>query len=228
MLAGDSVTMPPALRSLARSAVDRYAGRYRIGDNVLVVQPQDGFLRLRGEGQAAFWFATRADWVTDTALARWNARTATTVEQSRTHRWEELRTAYGPEVTIQWLSDFETRFWDKRRASYGDYVRTRVLGTEPAGSRYAGRTLVAIDFARGSAFREYFWTRDGGIIGDLGPLDETPVSRQYFPISPSCFAAVAPQSGATSRVCFEGARGNEMIATGVSDGRVVRLARIQP
>jgi CubicO group peptidase (beta-lactamase class C family) len=224
ILAGDSVTMPPPVSRVAPTTLARYAGRYRAEDATLVVETHDGFLRLRGEGQRAFWFATRGEWVSDTALAGLNVRTATVVEQSRTQRWAELRTAFGSQTTVQGLADFESTFWRKRHTAHGDYVRTRVIGTEPAGSRYAGRSLVAIDFARGSTFREYFWTRDG-IIGDLGPLDDTPVSRQYFPISISCFGAVVPQSGKTSRVCFEGARADEMVVTGVSGAPAVRIRR---
>jgi hypothetical protein len=187
---------------------------------VLVVEPGDGYLRLRGEGQAAFSFATRGAWVRDTLLDALNARTARIVEQSRTQQWEAMRPSYAIETTVQGIAEFEGLFWRKRHAALGDYVRTRVIGSEPAGNRYAGRSLVAIDFTRGSTYREYFWTPDRR-IGDLGPLDRLPASRQYYPISAACFAAVVPQSGQTSRACFDG---DELAVTGI-DGTEARPRR---
>lgn len=224
IIVGDSVSLPPPVVALDTAALARYAGRYRTDNGALTVEARNDHLRLRGEGQPAFWFATRGEWARDTTLDRWNARTAQAVERSRAKQWEALRTSYGPDITIKRLSDFETLFWTKRHTALGEYVRTRPIGTEPAGSRYAGRSIVAIDFTRGTTVREYFWTKDG-IIGDLGPLTDVPISRQFYPISATCFAAVAPQSGKTSKICFQGTRGDEMRATGVSGAPAIRLRR---
>jgi CubicO group peptidase (beta-lactamase class C family) len=224
LLAGERVNFPPTVIALGSEELARYAGRYRLKDDIITVEVKDGFLRLRGEGQSAFWFVTRSEWEKDTVLDAWLDRTAMLVEQSRTRQWEELRKSFGSQTTVQGLADFETTFWRKRHGAHGSYVRTRPIGTEPAGAPFVARSIVAIDFERGTTVREYFWTKDG-VVEDLGPLDDTPLSRQYYPITPDCFAAVAPQVGKASQICFEGESAKEMVLRSVSGGSAVTLSR---
>lgn len=224
LLAGERVNFPPTVIARDAEALARYAGRYRLDDDAITVEVKDGFLRLRGEGQSAFWFGTREEWEKDTVLDAWLARTATLVEQSRARQWEELRKSFGSQTTLQGLADFETAFWRKRRDAHGDYLRMRLIGTEPAGAPFVARSIVAIDFERGTTVREYFWTKDG-VVGDVGPLDDTPISRQYYPITPDCFAAVAPQIGKASQICFEGENADEMVVRSVSGSSAIALRR---
>lgn len=224
LLAGERVNFPPEVIAVDSQALARYAGRYRLDDDAITVEVNKGFLRLRGEGQSAFWFVTRGEWARDTLLDAWLHRTAKLVEQSRTRQWEELRKSFGSQTTVQGLADFETTFWRKRHDAHGGYVRTRSIGTEPAASPFVARSIVAIDFERGSTVREYFWTKDG-VVEDLGPLDDTPISRQYYAITPDCFAAVAPQIGKASQICFEGENAEEMVVRSVGGGSAIALRR---
>jgi hypothetical protein len=177
----------------------------------LSAEAKSSFLTLRGEGQEAFAFIVRGRWQKDAASETLNTRTAEAVENSRTRRYEALRKAYGPETTIESLAEDEAAFWRKRHAAYGGYVKTRVLGTMPSRSaRYVGTTIVAVDFERGTAYREYLWTPEGS-IGDLGPIVSPPAKR-FFPVSASCFASFDPAAAETSRICFEAA-GEGRVAT---------------
>jgi hypothetical protein len=109
---------------------------------------------------------------------------------------------YGSEVTLKQLTEFEDLFWKKRHDRHGDYVKTRVLGTVPSRRRgFIGTTIVAIDFERGTTYREYLWTNEKR-IGDLGAIDFPPLMR-YFPISDKCFATFEPAHALTTKVCFE-------------------------
>ena len=227
LLAGERANFPPAVIARDSQAIARYAGQYRLDDDAITVEVKKGFLRLRGEGQAAFSFVIGGEWEKDTVLDAWLQRTASLVEQSRTQQWEELRKSFGSQTTVQGLADFETTFWRKRHDAHGSYVRTRLIGTEPAAAPFVARSIVAIDFERGTTIREYFWTKDG-VVEDLGPLDDTPISRQYYPITPDCFAAVAPQLGKASQICFEGENADEMVVRSVSGGSAIALHRERP
>ena len=181
---------------------------------------------MQGEGQEAFSFVRNGRWQKDAALEALTARTAEAVENSRTRKYEALLKEYGPETTLEGLAEFETLFWKKRHERHGDYVRTRILGTIPSRSRaFTGTTIVAIDFERGTTYREYLWTPEGK-IGDLGPLSSAPSSR-YFPESADCFVRFEPaEAVVSSRICLEKDARHGRAATVVQGERRVELKKL--
>ncbi|HEX8282637.1 MAG TPA: serine hydrolase domain-containing protein [Pyrinomonadaceae bacterium] len=227
MLAGEAVGMPPQVRPLSEQQLAEYAGRYQAASGSLVsVEAKSQSLKLYGEGQEAFSFVTTGLWQKDPALEEMNARTAEVVENSRTGRYETLLKAYGLETTLEQLAEFEKLFWKKRHDRHGGYVRTRVLGTMPSRDRaFTGRTIVAIDFERGTTYREYLWTR-GGKIGDVGPLLSAP-SAQYFPDSAGCVVKFdAAKALVSSRVCIEKKGTGGTVATVVQGESRIELKKL--
>jgi CubicO group peptidase (beta-lactamase class C family) len=204
MLAGGTVQMPPKVLLLQQQQLTGYAGRYGAASGAsLLVEAKGPFLEVKGEGQEAFSLVTSGLWQKDATLEALNVRTAEVVENSRTRKYEALLKEYGLETTLERLAEFETSFWKKRHAAHGEYVRTRVLGTIPSRSKaFIGTTIVAIDFERGTTYREYLWT-PAGKIGDLGPLSSAPSTR-YFPESANCFVKFEPaEAMVSSRICLE-------------------------
>jgi CubicO group peptidase (beta-lactamase class C family) len=220
ILAGATVTMPPVVVPLAEPQLARHAGTYRTSTGAaLTLSVKRNFLEVRGEGQEAFTFVAGDGWRTSAELQALNVRTAEVLEASRTRRFDVVVRSFASEFTAQELEEGETAFWRKRHDRLGDYVRTHVLGTmKPARRRYIGRTIVAIDFSRGTTWREYFWTPQG-TIGDVGPLDEPP-SAQFFPVSESCFVAFDPAEAKSMGFCVDSAGGETVIRT---DGSPVTL-----
>ena len=227
MLAGEAVPMPPVVLPLTQQQLAEHAGRYRSASGaVLSIEAQGPFLKVQGEGQEAFSLVRNGRWQNDAALEALNARTAEAVENSRTRKYEALLKEYGPETTLEGLAEFETLFWKKRHERHGDYVRTRILGTIPSRSRvFTGTTVVAIDFERGTTYREYLWTPEGK-IGDLGPLSSAPSSR-YFPESAGCFVRFEPaEAVVSSRICLEKDATHGRVATVEQGERRVELKRL--
>jgi CubicO group peptidase (beta-lactamase class C family) len=225
ILAGETVEMPPQVMPLNREQLSDYAGRYRAESGaILSVEASDSFLKLEGEGQEAFSFITNRKWQKEANLDALNARTEEAVENSRTRKYEALLKMFPQNMTLDRLGEFETLFWKKRHDRHGNYVKTRVLGTLPSSTRgYVGRTIVAIDFERGSTYREYFWTPEG-TIGDLGPI-ESPPSMKYFPVSDKCFAAFEPAQAVTTTVCFEKRTEDEITATVMQEEKKADLKK---
>ena len=225
VLEGENVKMPPPVRSLAAKTMMKYSGRYR-GDSgaVLSVEAKDSFLELQGEGQEAFALVTSRKWQKEAKQEELNKRTAEAVESSRTGRYETLLGLFGQNITIERLGEFERLFWKKRHDLHGDYVGARVLGTRPATRGYLGTTVVAIDFERGTTYREYFWSSDGR-IGDLGPINSPP-SMKYFPISDKCFAAFEPAQAVLTSLCFENAAGAGIGETAMRLDNGIKLQKV--
>lgn len=227
MLAGEAVEMPPIVLPLTAQQLHAYAGRYSSESGaVLTVGAEGTSLLVSGEGQEALSLITSGLWQKDAALDALNARTAEVVENSRTRKYEALLKEYGLVTTLEALAEFETLFWKKRHDRHGDYVRTRVLGTIPSRSRaFLGTTIVAIDFERGTTYREYVWTPKGK-IGDVGPLLSAPSSR-YFPESANCFVKFdAARAVVSSRICIEKDDAHVKGATIVLGEKRVELKRL--
>jgi hypothetical protein len=135
-----------------------------------------------------------------------------------------LLKSFGADETLKQLTEFEDLFWKKRHDRHGNYMKTRVLGALPNPRRgFVGRTLVAIDFERGTTYREYLWTNEGK-IGDLGPI-ESPPSMRYFPVSDKCFAAFDPAGAQATKICFEKRKGTEIVATIMQGNNAIELKR---
>jgi CubicO group peptidase (beta-lactamase class C family) len=229
LLAGSTVQMPPQVVPLSEKQLARCTGTYRgTADRVLTVTakqgfPQHGFLEVTGEGQEAFTFAVDGDWLSDAAYDVLNARTAEVVEASRVRSFDVVARFFGPRATAEEVEVHETAFWNKRHLALGEYVRTRVLGTmRPSSRRYSGRTVVAIDFSRGTTWREYFWTPEGH-VGDVGRLDRAPASR-FFPVSETCFATFEPAHAKSGQFCIESIEGSSAIRIAGAPG----LLRLEP
>jgi len=227
MLAGEAVPLPPVVLALTGQQMAEHAGRYGAASGaVLSVEANGPFLKVQGEGQEAFSFVTNGRWQKDAALEALNVRTAEVVENSRTRKYEAVLKEYGLETTLERLAEFEASFWKKRHERHGGYVRTRVLGTLPSrGRAFVGTTIVAIDFERGPAYREYLWT-PGGKIGDLGPLSSAPSAR-YFPESAVCFVRFEPaEAVVSSRICLDKDDRRGKVATVVQGERRVELRKL--
>jgi len=226
MLAGEAVELPPAVQPPPRPLAE-YEGRYQSDSGAVLTARADGAtLGVSGEGQEALTYVTNGRWEADAALGGLNARAAEVVEKSRTRRYEALLGHYGPGTTLEGLAGFEKTFWQKRHDRHGAYVRTRILGTAPLRSRrFTGTTIVAIDFDRGTTYREYLWTPEGR-IGDVGPLDAPPSSR-HFPTSAGCFVKFDPaRAVVTSKLCFEAGGAAGAAATLVHGGGRVGLRKL--
>jgi CubicO group peptidase (beta-lactamase class C family) len=224
MLTGQPVEMPPVVTHLKPRELGEYTGLYTSETGaVLWVRAQDTVLKIEGSGQEALSFVTSGRWQKDPALDVFNALTAEVVENSRTRMYEPMLKHYGSEVTLQGLADFEALFWKKRHDLHGGYLKTRILGTAPTRSRaFKGRTIVAIDFERGTAYREYLWNPEGK-IADLGPLDSAP-SSQYFPVGKGCLVRFnAAEALVASRLCIEKRKKGINTATVLQDQTRVEL-----
>jgi CubicO group peptidase (beta-lactamase class C family) len=204
IIAGEKVDMPPKMVAVDTQKLALYSGAYRDGSgNKLEILPKGPFLIVQGEGQSALSLVGARKWQFDERLAAFNERTGQIVENSRTGKFEEVFKEFGLADTLAEVTDSEKLFWKKRYDRLGAYKTTRVLGTLPSTRRaYIGRTLVAIDFANGTTYREYLWTTESK-IGDLGPIVSAPFSR-YFPVSNGCFARFEPADGViSSTICFQ-------------------------
>jgi CubicO group peptidase (beta-lactamase class C family) len=213
LLAGESVEMPPKVWRLTDQKFAEYAGNYQSTSGALLsVEARKPYLKIQGEGQEALSFVTSGKWQRDAALEELNKRTAAVVENSRTAKYEAMSKDYGTYATVSQITEFEPQFWKKRRNLYGEYLQTRVLGTIALRSRgFVGRTIVAVDFERGKAYREYFWTAEG-TIGDVGPLTSAPWTR-HFSESSQCLVAFDPaRAEVISRICFENPEERKFVA----------------
>ena len=209
ILEGETVAIPPKLVSLLPDKLVRFDGRYveSASQAQLWITSTPSFLRVEGEGQEALSFIARDNWHRDASLEAFNWRTAQALDDSRAKKYEELAKSYETDMPATQLGEFEALFWQKRRDRHGEYRRTRILGTLPSGGRkFVGRTLAAIDFERGTTYREYFWT-SGGKVGDVGPINSPPSAR-YFAESENCFLKFDPAAAIVrSRICFIGNTG---------------------
>jgi CubicO group peptidase (beta-lactamase class C family) len=204
IIAGEKVDMPPKVVAVDTQKLALYSGAYRDGSgNKLEILPKGPFLIVQGEGQSALSLVGARKWQFDERLAAFNERTAQIVENSRTGKFEEVFKEFGLADTLADVTDSEKLFWKKRYDRHGEYKATRVLGTLPSARRaYVGRTIVAIDFANGTTYREYLWTPESK-IGDLGPIVSAPFSR-YFPVSNDCLARFEPADAIiSSTICFQ-------------------------
>lgn len=201
MLAGEDVPPPPRVTPRPLEAL---AGAYAGADGErLVLTAARGFLRAAGEGQGAYHFAAAGAWRDTPELAALNALTHEAVELGRTRQFAALAALFESAPGANEIEAFEAAFWRRRHEAYGAHVRTQVLGSSAAGVRFAGRTVVGIEFERGMAWREYFWT-PAHRIGDLGPLDRPPSTR-FFPIGGAAFAAVDPATARSTHIRIEDA-----------------------
>lgn len=202
MLAGEAVPLPPKVIEADAPQTAARGGRYRAeSGEELAIAASGRSLEVSGEGQAAFAFATSGLWSSNPVLDSLTARTRETVEHSRLSRYEAMVPFYGPEASGVSIGNLEREFWRKRYERHGEYVRTRVLGTAPAGARlFPATTYVTIDFTRGSTHREYIW-QESRTIADLGPIRSAP-SQRFFPIPDGCFAAFDPAEARATRICF--------------------------
>lgn len=227
MIAGQTVEMPPVVTPIKPDESAEYAGRYGSGtDAFLTIQPRDTFVHVEGQGQEALSFVTSDRWQRDASLAEFNALTSQVVESSRTRMYEAVLKHYGMDVTPAALGEFEALFWKKRHDLYGAYVRTRVLGTVPVrGQQFKARTIVAIDFERGTAYREYLWT-PAGKIGDVGPLNSAPTTR-FFPVANRCFIKFHPAEARESvRMCIEKDKTGTPVAKFIQDAKQIELKKL--
>ena len=203
MLKGDTVELPPQVVSLTSEQLARRAGTYRgPGDVSLTLAVRRNFLEASGDGQEALSFVVEGEWQSTPAFNALNSRTAEVVEASRLRQFDVVGRFFGSWVTPQELIAGETAFWQRRHDRLGEYVGTRVVGTmRPDSRRYVGRTIVAIDFRRGTTWREYFWTAQG-TVGDVGPI-ETPPTARFYPTAANCFVAFDPAAATSTTICID-------------------------
>jgi len=217
IIAGESVEAPPKVRPLAPRPLARFAGTYRApGGALLTLAVHRGFLLASGEGQEAFAFVADGQWTSSAELGALNAAAAQAIEASRLGQVDAVAKHFGPWIAKDELAASEAAFWTKRHDRLGDYRRTRVLGTsKPTGRRYVGRTIVAVDFSRGSTWREYFWTKDG-LVGDVGPIEKPPAGR-FFPVSATCLVAFDPAAATSAKLCLDAGREGGTVAIAGTD-----------
>jgi CubicO group peptidase (beta-lactamase class C family) len=203
MLNGASVELPPEVVSLTPEQLARRAETYRGPDGVsLHLAVRRNYLEGSGHGQEALSFVVEGQWRSRAEFKALNARTAEVVEASRLRQFDVVGRLFGSWVTPRELVAGETAFWQKRHDRLGEYVGTRVVGTmRPESRRYVGRTMVAIDFSRGTTWREYFWTAQG-TVGDVGPI-EAPRTARFYPTSANCFVAFDPAAATSAKVCVD-------------------------
>jgi CubicO group peptidase (beta-lactamase class C family) len=202
MLGREHIEIPSEVGSITRDQLARFAGTYCSATNrALTLTVRRNFLQVTGEGQEAFAFTTEGKWQSSADFDALNARTAQAVDSSRMARVDVLAKSFGSWITPDELAASEAAFWKKRHDRFGEYIGTRVLGTmKPQSRRYIGRTIVAIDFHRGTAWREYFWTQDG-LIGDVGPITSPPAA-QFFPVSANCLMTFDPAEARSAKLCL--------------------------
>jgi CubicO group peptidase (beta-lactamase class C family) len=221
LLAGESVEFPPEVRPVAQNQLARFVGTYRAPDgSALTLNVQRNFLQVSGEGQNAFAFVVDGNWQSSADFDALNARTTQALEASRLGQFEVVAKYFGSWIAPDELAASEAAFWKKRHDRLGDYLRTRVLGTMKAASRrYVGRTIVAVDFSRGTTWREYFWTPEG-LVGDVGPI-EAPPTAQFFAVSTQSLVAFDPARARSAKLWLDSYRGEHILSLRVSESSVV-------
>jgi CubicO group peptidase (beta-lactamase class C family) len=225
MIAGAEVALPPKVLVLDRAELAPHTGRYRApsGEELQITAAQ-GWLRVEGEGQAAFAFATGGTWSNNPTLDSLTTRTRETIENSRFGRYDAMVPNYAPGATAESIGSMEREFWRKRHERHGEYVRTRVLGTLPSLTRlFPARSYVTVDFTRGSTYREYIWGESRTIV-DLGPI-VAPPSARFFAEPGGCFAAFDPAEATARRLCFDPG-GSELLTVSDRLGNRVALAKV--
>lgn len=224
IVAGDGVEAPPKVHSLTRRRLAGFAGTYRAASgSLLTLAVQRNFLLVSGEGQEAFAFIADGKWEASADFGALNAAASRAVEASRLGQFDVVAKAFGTWIAKDELAASEAAFWTKRYARLGDYIGTRVLGTTRlTGRRYMGKTIVAVDFSRGSTWREYFWTKEG-LVGDVGPIEKPPAAR-FFPVSARCLVAFDPAAATSAKLCL-GAEGDEDALLVAGPGVILRRTR---
>ncbi len=211
MLAGENLELPPEVLPLTRDERGRFAGTYRAPTgSALTLTVHRSFLQVSGEGQDAFGFVVDGKWERSAEFEALNARAAQALEASRLRRFDVVAKYFGPWIAPDDLAASEAAFWRKRHDRLGEYLGARVLGTmKPESRRYIGRTIVAVDFSRGAAWREYLWTAER-LVGDVGPIEAPPTAR-FYPVSRNCFAAFDPADARSAKICVDTDRGEHLL-----------------
>lgn len=217
IVAGEGVEAPPEVHSLTQRQLARFAGAYRApGGSLLTLAVHRNFLLVSGEGQEAFTFIADGKWEVSADFGVLNAAASRAIEASRLGQFDALAKVFGPWIARDELAASEVAFWTKRYARLGDYLGTRVLGTtRPTGRRYIGKTIVAVDFSRGSTWREYFWTKEG-LVGDVRPIERPPTAR-FFPVSARCLVAFDPAAATSAKLCLDAVGGEDALVIAGSD-----------
>ncbi len=219
-LEGKPVALPPETRPLPEALLSEFTGTYALPSGErLQFKMERGFLRAVPEGQGAYAFVLTGRWRAPAEFAILNKLTEQAVELSRVGDLGALAPLFDLGATAEEIAAFEASFWQRRHEAFGQHVRTRMLGTSGlTGKRFVGRSVVALDFERGTVWREYFWT-EGHKISDLGPVDEPP-SLRFHHIGDGAFAAVDAPSGRLSQIRFD--PGDGQIDLIIADAPVLR------
>jgi CubicO group peptidase (beta-lactamase class C family) len=224
LLDGESIELPPQVLPLTQDQLARFVGTYRAATgSAVTLTVHRNFLQVSGEGQEAMAFVADGKWQLSADFEALNARTAQALEASRLGQFDMVAKYSGSWIAPDELAASEAAFWKKRHDRLGKYLGTRVLGTmKPESRRYIGRTILAVDFSRGTTWREYFWTPEG-FVGDVGPIEAPPAAR-FFAVSTNCLVAFDAAQARSAKLCLDSDRGEDVLRV---SGTPVSLRRIK-
>jgi CubicO group peptidase (beta-lactamase class C family) len=208
LMLGEHVAAPPPVTRFGGEAL-AWEGAFADdrAQNVLRVTQHDGVLALEGWGQEAFTYLEWGGWEGDSVLASLTERSRRIVEASRQGELDSLLTALRPGIDRRRAVEFEERFWVRRESDLGQFRAIRAIGSRPGRADSGATSLVAVDFDRGTVFRDFVWDTAGERVADYG-LVAGPSPRHLYRDSAGCAVAFSASRATSRRLCLNG---NELL-----------------
>jgi CubicO group peptidase (beta-lactamase class C family) len=198
---GEPVDLPPKSVALARAALARYPGSYRLPSSgeEFTVDLDAGGLTLAPVGQHAMSALLTGDTAAAQRLAQLSTRTEAMLAAAGRGDYSLLGAAFGGRTADQVAARDQDLMQD-RVSRLGAFRGYRVMGTAALGGGGA-ITVVRADFERRSVYNRYFWLPDGTI----DEMEPSPVSPSVIlvPQSASAFTTFGPRAPLSVPVTFE-------------------------
>jgi CubicO group peptidase (beta-lactamase class C family) len=192
---GAQVALPPAVSSLPRATLAKYAGRYQLPSGAAFdVAVRDGGLRVTGRGQDAVTLLLTGGVADAKRFQEVNARTGAVVAAAAKGDYRPLHQAFGGRLSLEQVQAVETDARKQMEGKHGAYQSYAVLGTAPEGDRHV--TLVRLNFARGGVLVRYAW-RGKTLVGLRVEREGSP-GPLFLPQAEASFVSfrLTPPSGA--------------------------------
>lgn len=197
---GKPYELPPALITLKRAELQRYAGAYQLptGGRIHAWMDESAFL-IGAEGQDAVNLLTRAPEKDAALYAGLNARVDAMILKLRAGDFSDLQQYSGTAKPSAYAADVQ-QWWETFIRNNGAVKSHAILGTARSRTGHSV-TFVHVEFERGVKVLRLLWLNDK-MVGH-GSGVPRPALSQYLPESPAKFTSFDILTSQLTRVSFD-------------------------
>jgi len=196
---GGKVPLPPEVKTLSRSSLERCAGTYALasGSGLTVTADSGNSLRIAADGAEGQALLSGEGAESAPRMKEFSDRAAAIVTASRTGDYKTVSDAFGGRVPVERVKALESGMWARNEDRLGAYQGFDVLGTTDNGEEIG--TIVRVRFEKGPLFLQYLW-EGPGLMG-IRVLDQLP-RAVFVPVSETEFVSFSLDSPVSVRVSF--------------------------